>query len=468
MSGTDPTRIAPTKDDELIGESSELVGGPLSKRVAYTGLSTAATSWWNPIRVLIAIGAVTFIVGIIQKIPCISTGWSSPGRYLTMCYSDIPPLYSMRGFSSGVFPYISQPLPGQEQLEYPVLTGLFMTVANWLTPVLGQGGTGFFAANVILLAGCFFAAIVATAKTVRSRPWDAALLAAAPGVALCATINWDLLAIALSAIAMLLWARKYPVAAGVFFGLAAAAKFYPFLFFGPLLLLCWRAGRMRAFWQSLGGAIAAWLVINLPFMLINFEGWYHFYGFSSTRGEDFGSFWLVLSTVGLKIPADALNLIAMAAFLLLCAAIAALTITAKRRPRFAQIAFLVVAAFLLTNKVYSPQFVMWLIPLAALALPRWRPFFVWQACEVIYYGAIWLYLAQMDGARGLPAGWYAIAILVHIAGTCYFAGLIIRDILNPALDPIRSDADPANDDDPGGGVLDGAPDRALLARRFKF
>ena len=29
----------------------------------------------------------------------------------------------MRGFADNVIPYVQNPLPGQEQLEYPVLTG---------------------------------------------------------------------------------------------------------------------------------------------------------------------------------------------------------------------------------------------------------------------------------------------------------------------------------------------------------
>ena len=41
-------------------------------------------------------------------------------------------------------------------------------------------------------------------------------------------------------------------------------------------------------------------------------------------------------------------------------------------PRLAQLGFLIVAGFLLVNKVYSPQYVLWLLPLAVLARPRWR------------------------------------------------------------------------------------------------
>ncbi|MFZ1362523.1 MAG: glycosyltransferase 87 family protein [Candidatus Nanopelagicales bacterium] len=431
-----PSTVAPTQDDPFVAGSSERIGGPLTRR--WLPHSEAPIGWWNPIRALIAIGAVTYLIGIFQKVPCIASSWASPDRYLTMCYSDIPPLYALRGFSSGVFPYISDPLPGQEQLEYPVLTGMFMQIGSWLTPVFGNGGQGFFTANVIMLFVCFVVAIVATAKTVPTRPWDAALLAAAPCVALNATINWDMLAIALTAVAILLWARRNPVAAGIFLGLAAAAKFYPFLLFGPILVVCWRTKNMKAFWQSLAGGIGAWLVINIPFMLINFEGWFTFYSFSSERGQDFGSVWMMLSTIGIKIPADALNILAMGLFLVLCLGIAILGLKAPKTPRLAQLAFLVLAAFILTNKIYSPQFVLWLIPLAALARPRWRDFLIWQAGEVFYFASIWLYLAFVEGAKGFNGQWYAVGIFVHLAATTYFCIMIVRDILNPEHDPKKA------------------------------
>ncbi|GFM21473.1 transmembrane protein, partial [Mycobacterium sp. PO1] len=46
-----------------------------------------------------------------------------------------------------------------------------------------------------------------------------------------------------------------------------------------------------------------------------------------------------------------------------------LALTAPRRPRVAQLAFLVVAAFLLANKVWRAQVAVWLVALAVLPLP---------------------------------------------------------------------------------------------------
>jgi uncharacterized membrane protein len=55
-------------------------------------------------------------------------------------------------------------------------------------------------------------------------------------------------------------------------------------------------------------------------------------------------------------------------------------------------AFLVVAAFLMTNKVYSPQYVLWLLPLMILARPKWRDWLIFTAGELIYFVAIWWHL----------------------------------------------------------------------------
>ena len=75
-----------------------------------------------------------------------------------------------------------------------------------------------------------------------------------------------------------------------------------------------------------------------------------------------------------------------------CVGVLVLGLRAPPTPRLAQLGFLVVAGFLLVNKVYSPQYVLWLLPLAVLARPRWRDQLVWQAGEVLYFGAVWWYL----------------------------------------------------------------------------
>ncbi|MFV0128908.1 glycosyltransferase family 87 protein [Streptomyces sp. HMX112] len=454
--------VPPTRRDEVAAAGSELIGGPIGRWALLGG------SRLTPVRVVVLVAIGMFALGMVQKLPCYNWAWfrGSGSQYTHACYSDVPHLFLGRGFADGLVPYFDRLAGDMQYLEYPVLTGLFMQVAAWLTP--GGGDLQhreqmYWMVNAGMLLVCLAVLVVCVARTHRHRPWDALLVALAPALALTATINWDLLAVALTAAAMLLWSRGRPLAFGLLLGLATAAKLYPVLLLGPLLVLCWRAGKWRELGAALLGTAGSWLVVNLPVMLMAPEGWKKFYTFSQERNVDFGSFWLVITQrTGEGLDVADVNTYASLLMLLACGGIAALALTAPRRPRFAQLALLVVAAFVLTNKVYSPQYVLWLIPLAALARPRWRDFLVWQACEVMYFLGIWMYLAYTtsDNKQGLPTEGYQFAIALHLAGTLFLCAMVVRDILTPDRDGVRRDGS----DDPSGGVLDGAEDVFVLGR----
>ena len=119
---------------------------------------------------------------------------------------------------------------------------------------------------------------------------------------------------------------------------------------------------------------------------------------AESRGAGFSSIWFVLSPAGsrrAREPAQLDRRWAVRGWR--ASAIAVLALAAERRPRLPQLVFLVVAAFLLTNKVYSPQYVLWLMPLAVLARPRWRDLLIWQAGEVVHFVGIWMLI------EGYPA-----------------------------------------------------------------
>src|SRR6202035_3342321 len=158
-------------------------------------------------------------------------------------------------------------------------------------------GREFFDVTVLLLALCAVAGTLATAYLAgRSRRWTALGVALAPGLILASFINWDLIAMALVALGMAAWAARQTVLAGVLLGLAVATNFYPLLFFGPLLLLCLRAGRMRAFWTTTASAAVAWLAVNLPVAFAAPAGWGRFYALSRDRPADWGSVWYFFET----------------------------------------------------------------------------------------------------------------------------------------------------------------------------
>jgi Glycosyltransferase family 87 len=383
------------------------------------------------------------------------------------CYSDIYALYGAEGLSAGQVPYLDH------RVEYPVLIGAAMQAAAWLV----RGGDPaparalhFFYLTVVLLVLATVAAVLAVAHLAGpQRRWSALLVALSPALVLNAFINWDLLAMSLATVGLAAWASRRGVLAGVLLGLAVAAKFYPIVFFWPLLLLCLRAGRMRAFWTTAGAAAGAWLAVNLPVALIAPAGWAWFYQVSDQRGADWGSIWYFFEVrhwpvVGaLAVPG--LNFASGLALCVLAALIGLLALTAPRRPRLPQLLFLAVAAFLLVNKVWSPQYVIWLVPLAVLARPRLGGYLLWQVAEVGYFYAIWAYLITALGGPGAAGGigptLYFDAVTARFDAVVVLAGLVVLDILRPAGDVVRT----GGADDPAGGVLSDAADVRRLRLR---
>jgi uncharacterized membrane protein len=132
-----------------------------------------------------------------------------------------------------------------------------------------------------------------------------------------------------------------------------------------------------------------------------------------------------------------------------------LGLAAPVRPRLAQLAFLAVLAFLLTTKVWSPQYSLWLVPLIALARPRWRLTLIWQFVEIMVWIATLTILLGYDVPdHGISYGWLMILLLVRDGLLIGLAALVVREMWRPWLDVVRTDGV----DDPSGGVFDHAPD----------
>ena len=451
-------RVArPSHDDPLVTAASEAIGGPV-------GDHAGPHPWWTPVRVVMAVACLALMLGMVQKSPCVSANWGGGNlRYAQMCYSDVPYLYTGRGFAELSVPF-SDTGGRWQVMEYPVTIGYFAYGAALVTHALqgwpdvekrrqlppdqvyGSPGVAdesglYFMVTAVLLAGFGLLAAYFMAGAHRGRPWDAMLYAASPALVLTGLINWDLLAVAAVAGALWAWARGRPLLSGVFIGLGAATKLYPLFLLGALLVVCLRNRRIRAFLLATGSAALVWLVANAPVLLLGFEQWKVFWSFNSERGADLGSLWLVLQQMGHTVTPDLINTVSWVFFIAVCLAVFVLGMFAPRTPRIASLAFLVVAGFLLVNKVYSPQYVLWLLPLAVLARPRWRDILIWQAGEVFYFAAVWLYLGEYTapGASGEPDRFYWVAIFVRILAELYLMAVVVRDVLVPWRDPVRED-----------------------------
>jgi uncharacterized membrane protein len=440
-----------------------------------------ATAGATSVRYAVLAGSVAALIiasllggalGSVAKAACRAGAWNvGVEQYQAHCYTDIYPLYFAEGLSAGQIPYVGH------HVEYPVVMGAIMQAAAWVVGPAGDPGAkgrDFYDVTVALLAVCLVAGVLATAYCAgRARRWTGLLVALSPGLILAAFINWDLVAMALTMTALAAWAGRRPVVAGVLLGLAVATKFYPVICFVPLFALCLRAGRLREFWFTAGSAAGTWAAVNLPVIVAAPSGWATFYTFNAKRWADWGSVWYffqvehwpVLGSLSLS----AINIASAALFLAAAAGVTVLALAAPRRPRLPQLIFLLTAAFLLTNKVWSPQYVVWLVPLVVLARPRLGGYLIWQAAEVAYFYAIWGYLIYVtpgpDQSGAVSPGLYFAALIARFVAVLLLSALVIRDIIRPDLDVVRTDGE---SDDPAGGVLDGAPDRLVLALQREY
>lgn len=457
----------PTREDPVAASLSEVVGGPAGDRAR-------PMSWWTPVRVLLAVLTVVFALGLVQKYPCGETHWNSETvRYGKMCYSDVPYLYTSRGFAEQHWPYADS-FGRYDVMEYPVLISYLAWGASKITALMPSGPSEavreatpaanlwglpgmateintYFLVTAVLLFVCGIGAVLFLAGASPGRPWDAMAFALSPTLLVAGLVNWDLLAVLFTAGALWAWARGRPVLAGVMVGLGTATKLYPLFLLGAFLVDALRrdrdGDRRTDLWtRAAAGAAGAWVVANLPALLTGAGAWKVFWTFNADRGADLGSLWLVADQLGVSTNPDRINLVSAVLFGAACVAILALGLRAERRPRVAQIGFLVVTAFLVVNKVYSPQYVLWLLPLAVLARPRWRDLLVWQACELLYFAAVWIYLGGwLAPSSGTNPAAYQIAIVVRVLGELYLAALVVRDIWtgeDPARDPGSADLDP--------------------------
>ena len=537
-----PDVVLPSYDDPVVVGAVESIGGPPGAHARI-----GDRRFWTPVRVLLALTLLTSLLGLGEKAPCRdASDWANEHQYTRACYSDVLALYSAEGLSDGKRPYYDHPV------EYPVVIGgvmaLSASLSRALTSVLPDGRQKEAARNAakaapedalalqqrktyvdalartrhfyditwLLLTCCALVVAVTTMRLAGRRPWDAAMFALAPGLLLHATTNWDLVAVALAGLGMVAWARSHPLAAGVLLGLATATKLYPVLFVVPLLFLCLRAGRLRAWTMTaamtvlvaVGVTAPVYLtapsfvdrdgqqvkVLDPPLSRLGTDGLsalmphqrvgaeratnavYRFFELNQTRGADWDSVYLQLQHLRTSHgfaqgarnaiadlftdtgPPTRINRWVMCLVLLLLAGIGVLALKAPRRPRLPQLLFLTLAGFLLVNKVDSPQYVVWLIPLAVLARPRWRPFLAWQAAEVaVMVSRFYFFIGNDKPGEGIPIGWYFFCVLLRDALLVLFAAFVVRDVLHPELDVVRRDGV----DDPAGGVLDRAPDRRL-------
>lgn len=275
-------------------------------------------------------------------------------------YSDIAPFFQ-KALEPGL-PYIDK------LVEYPVMTGMFIQAMGFV----GKTFNGYYIGSamvLILLTGVssYFLLNMADQDTHGRVLYFWAL---APSMFLFSVYNWDVLTLFFVVLALyaLRSERYYRVSA--FLALGFSSKFYPIIYMLPLLIIAPLTKRGKLI------VVLAFLLVvaavNVPFMIAYYPGWFYFFSSNATRMPNVDSLWNIL---GLMIPSlldvNAINRISLALFLLSSLWLCGILRKGEVEAGF----FGVTLLFLLLSKVFSPQYLLWLLPFFALVLPPSRKLF---------------------------------------------------------------------------------------------
>lgn len=302
-----------------------------------------------------------------------------------LAYSDIFALYQHHRLANHHLVYWKTPV------EYPVLMGLTMWISAW-----APGALGFFTATAALL---WVAALSAHYLLYQRSPRNAWTFALTPLLFTYGLLNWDVMGIALSFGALALYRQRYWGWSGALFSAAVFFKLFP-LFYLPFIAV--QLARDRE-WPALRRMAAAFgitaAVVNGPAALANWSSWSLFFRYNASRkvGADIWSnaLWHITN-----VPlVDALSLAAV----LLAAVFMAREVYRGGSPTHA--AAIAFTAFLLVNKVFSPQYMLWLFAFAAESdWPGWTLGALSTAGLVDYVNS--LSILHLVGTAPAAAMWY--------------------------------------------------------------
>ncbi|HET7037497.1 MAG TPA: glycosyltransferase 87 family protein [Thermomicrobiaceae bacterium] len=324
-------------------------------------------------------------------------------RYLG-AYSDIPSLYFRDHLWHHPLPYIGY------ALEYPVGTGLLI----WLLSFVHGSMVAYFLTSALLLGAAALLTVWLIGRFPRGNPW---LLALSPTLALYVLLNWDMFGVLLMVAALLLLERRRDGWGGLLLAVAVWTKFFPIVMLPVVVyerLLRGRRWDAAALMVTFGLATIA---INGPFALTRGPAglalrpaWLYFFRFNANRPITpySANFWNLFGVYGINISTAAINFASGLLLIIgLGTVLLVMTQAAARgaHPRHDLMLPAVVALitwFLFINKIYSPQYSLWLAALLALAGAPPLLAAAFAGVDLLFYATTWtgLYL----DIRGFPAG----------------------------------------------------------------
>jgi uncharacterized membrane protein len=307
-------------------------------------------------------------------------------------FSDIRGFYGMR-FQGGShqWPYdwytpvgAASPL---HPIEYPVISGLIVWLLTFITPQTGNPIFNYFSINALINAALF----VLTAFYVRklSDNKHTYLYIFGPAVVLALNLNWDLWAMVPTLAAIYFFEKRKYTKSAVLLGIGIATKFFPVVLLLPIAIFMYKDKNIKEFTKYFSVTAVTWFSINLPVAILSFEGWKYFYTFSFHRILGEGSIYSIFYKF--KLFSSIPNSTYLILNIMIFATLAIMLFKSKRNTSLSTSAYFTIFAFTIFGKQYSMQYILWLAPLAVIAISQISKrnklsltylYILWQALEI--------------------------------------------------------------------------------------
>lgn len=289
---------------------------------------------------------------------------------------DVPGRFLAWDLHAGAFPYLDR------VVEYPVVIGYL----SYALSVATGSATAFFLASSVIAAVLAFAMTSLLRVPAGPRLWRWVV---GPPLVLFAFHNWDLLAMTPALLAVYAYSVRADRTAGAALAFGAWTKVFPGLLLVPLAVMRWTEGDRRGALRLIGWTALVTVVLNAPIALSDPAGWWVPARFQGARAATWGSLWswaIRLPGVAGFVDRDPVGLANTLSAAALVAAILTITVLAVRRHLGpVAVAAAVTAAFLLTNKVYSPNYDLWIVPFFVLLPLTRRHWWTFCAADVAVF-----------------------------------------------------------------------------------
>lgn len=430
----------------------------------------------------LSVTGVALAIGFLIKFQCVLHAWADNFQYRRLCYNDIQPLFGVRGISRGLLPY------RDVLVEYPVLTGTFMDLVGRLQRAMvewgwleNNGDSAYFGLTALFLVP--FAGAVTLLLRPRVTRQRLMLWAAGTPIIFYAFHNWDLLAVAAAVWGLVALERQRAGIAGTAWALGASTKLFPAFLVPGAVLARWADGDRSAARRLIGALFAVFLAVNLPWLIVaqgdpstggesaadlegltlrepGTNGWMEVWVFHADRYPDFGTAWYWIAKYGRAVhPAsfwnpgqpgyrDFVSLASLALFVVGSAALLRRGWARRLEPQgypVAAVGLGILCVFLLTSKVHSPQYALWIVPFLALLNIPWSLALGYLAADLLVFVSGFYYFTVMTQSAPAWQGVFEASVWARVVALAALAWASIRAT---RLEPVSKGQPPKNAESP--------------------